>query len=270
MKALYDIYNEECCATPSNTTGMGNPMPATDTQLGSEPLIPTAKTKTEKKQKRKKDAVKEGILDDMETSIANGDKLFEVIEWYKNQRTYARAGFSDNDIKSLMNSIKIENNDTLVIDCAGDTAILGDFFIKDKIPGGIHNIKIYNLRRWIGAFNIYSFVGDLSEYNFEAYEDNGRIYGSMSISVKISSGNHLTFGNIICDVFTVTSPKLESIAVGKKSIILEVELERCKKLTDFFYDSKHNLQSATLPSNYVLYQLKTAGIMPWGAKISIK
>ena len=43
MKALYDIYNEECCATPGNTMGMGNPMLPTLRNLVPEPLTPTAK-----------------------------------------------------------------------------------------------------------------------------------------------------------------------------------------------------------------------------------
>ena len=33
MKSL-----KECLATPLDTTGMGNPMPPTDTNVGSEPM----------------------------------------------------------------------------------------------------------------------------------------------------------------------------------------------------------------------------------------
>lgn len=53
MKQLYNYIQEmEGCATPSNVMGMGNPMPPTDTQPGSEPVIPTAKVKKEKKKRK--------------------------------------------------------------------------------------------------------------------------------------------------------------------------------------------------------------------------
>lgn len=51
MKRLIDILREEC-ATPGNTVGMGNPMPAGEGVPGSEPLV-TAKAKKEKKKKNK-------------------------------------------------------------------------------------------------------------------------------------------------------------------------------------------------------------------------
>ena len=52
MRRLIDILREEC-ATPGNTVGMGNPMPAEEGVPGSEPLV-TAKAKKEKKKKSKK------------------------------------------------------------------------------------------------------------------------------------------------------------------------------------------------------------------------
>lgn len=53
MKQLYNYIQEmECCSTPSNVMGMGNPMPPSDTQPGSEPIILTAKAKKEKKKRK--------------------------------------------------------------------------------------------------------------------------------------------------------------------------------------------------------------------------
>lgn len=55
MKTLYEIY-EECTgitATPGNTCGMGNPMPPTDTEPGSEPIIVKSKTKNKTIKKKK-------------------------------------------------------------------------------------------------------------------------------------------------------------------------------------------------------------------------
>lgn len=54
MKSIYELYLEcECCATPANTTGMGNPMPPTDTTPGSEPMTNKI-LKSKKKNKKKK------------------------------------------------------------------------------------------------------------------------------------------------------------------------------------------------------------------------
>ena len=55
MKNL-KIYLEDAglAATPANTMGLGNPMPPTEGQPGSEPMVPTAKSKKEKCKKCKK------------------------------------------------------------------------------------------------------------------------------------------------------------------------------------------------------------------------
>lgn len=57
---LKQSLNEEIsgAATPLNTTGMGNCMPPTDNVPGSEPMCvvsPSAKSKTQKRRKSKKD-----------------------------------------------------------------------------------------------------------------------------------------------------------------------------------------------------------------------
>lgn len=56
MKSILDTIREmDGAATPANTMGMGNPMPATDTTPGSEPICT--------KCKKKKKTVKESIFD---------------------------------------------------------------------------------------------------------------------------------------------------------------------------------------------------------------
>lgn len=50
MKSLREYLSEmEGAATPGNTMGMGNPVVPNGNNVGSEPIIPTAKTKKEKK-----------------------------------------------------------------------------------------------------------------------------------------------------------------------------------------------------------------------------
>lgn len=58
MKNIIDYIREmEGMATPLNTMGMGNPMPPTNGEPGSEPVIPgkipTSKEKDCKKKKKK-------------------------------------------------------------------------------------------------------------------------------------------------------------------------------------------------------------------------
>ena len=66
MKTLYS-YVENLMATPGNTMGMGNPIPACDGGLGSEPIYPidskTAKCKKEKHKKKLKESLLESLLD---------------------------------------------------------------------------------------------------------------------------------------------------------------------------------------------------------------
>ena len=73
MKSIADIYNEnaEVTATPANTTGMGNPMPPTETNPGSEPL--TGKCKKECKKKKFKKCVKEGLLSGQDNVLNQGN-----------------------------------------------------------------------------------------------------------------------------------------------------------------------------------------------------
>ena len=63
-------YIDECGAIPMTTTGMGNPVPPTETQPGSEPL-PTAKIK------RKKKKVEESLLDDS----LEDNPVFEIYKY---------------------------------------------------------------------------------------------------------------------------------------------------------------------------------------------
>lgn len=83
MKNLIE-YIEECgegCATPSNTMGMGNPMPPTGDQSGTEPIAHIAGPKQEKKEtsKRKKKKVTESILDD---NVGDGIDEKIILDWF--------------------------------------------------------------------------------------------------------------------------------------------------------------------------------------------
>lgn len=267
-----ETFYEECCATPGNTIGMGNPMLPTAEEPGSEPLTPTAKTKTEKKQKRKRDkdndTVKEGILDDIDTTIGNGDKLVSIIEWYKTQREYARENIDDEDIKNLLECLSFEGKDTLVIDCKGlINEITDDFYIKDNLPNGIKNVKVINTK--VTTFKVYSFTTDLSNINFSVFEDNGRIYGDIIFHAKIRAGKDLKIGDLLCCKFTVNAPAIETLTIGNNSVVLELHVGRCPKLGEI-YGHLRDVQDATVCNNFIRYQLAASGKFPWGINLYIK
>lgn len=92
MKHILDYIQEECegCATPSNTMGMGNPMPPTGDQLGTEPIKTIAGPKQEKKEtsKRKKKKVTESILDDnldINENAAKKKWIIDRVQQYKEE-----------------------------------------------------------------------------------------------------------------------------------------------------------------------------------------
>ena len=90
MKNLIE-YIEECgegCATPGNTMGMGNPMPPTGDQPGTEPITHIAGPKQEKKEtsKRKKKKVTESILDDDLDINENAAKKRWVLDHLQSDR----------------------------------------------------------------------------------------------------------------------------------------------------------------------------------------
>ena len=90
MKNLIE-YIEECgegCATPGNTMGMGNPMPSTGDQPGTEPITHIAGPKQEKKEtsKRKKKKVTESILDNDLDINENAAKKSWVLDHLQSSR----------------------------------------------------------------------------------------------------------------------------------------------------------------------------------------
>lgn len=105
MKNIFDIYNECNSAlyvNPSNTVGMGNPMPATDTNCGSEPLCKCKKEKTKKRNKLKnisdifeEPKVSESILGDLEDNLKAGDEMAENYKLAEKELDYLRNLCSD-------------------------------------------------------------------------------------------------------------------------------------------------------------------------------
>ena len=275
MKNLYDIYAIEDCgigATPSNTIGIGNPMPASDGQLGSEPLMPTAKTKTEKKQKHKSKDVKEGILDDMEVSMKAGDDLVEFVDWYAtNLLVYYKRLDKSDLMANLLNMISFENKDTVVIDVSKDKSDSSSSMIikNPNIPGKVKTLKYINANKTKASTNMYilSYVGNLANINIEVYRDNGKSFGDLTIKVDKSGGQHIMLGKLTCDCLDVECWG-DSLSINNDSIILELKLQHAYNLTNL-YTKLHNVTKASVPKTLIQRQLCEAGIWPWGIKLDI-
>lgn len=255
MKNIFDIYDiNECgdaiCSTPANTTGMGNPMPPGDGQVGSEPMV--GKCKKEKSKKRKcsepwtEPVVKEGILDDIETTLKSGSETIKFIEWFvDNQLVEHKKLDRDKLIKNYINVISVDNG-VVIIDMSKDNEYFADeMVIKSPIPNGIHTVKVYNSTI---VFHLLTYINDLSNINFEVYKDKGNKYSSLWCSWHNSVSGSVSVGNIICNAFRVmTSTKIDSLTIGDKSMIQEFDSSRT---------SLRTLKGKLYPATEVLFNSK--------------
>jgi hypothetical protein len=278
MRTLYDVYNiDECgeiASTPANTIGMGNPMLPTAEEPGTEPIIPTAKTKTEKKQKKQKvkEEIKEGILADMNDTIQAGDDLVEFADWYATNLLVYYNKFDKSELmNNLLGMISIENKDTVIIDVSKDESTIGNSLIikNPNIPGKIKTLKYINANKKVSA-NIYvlSYVGNLANMNIEVYRDNGKSYGNLMFKVNKSGGQHAMLGKITCDCLDFEF-RGDSLSINNDSIILELNLKHSYNLTNLYTKLPH-ITSATVCKKLIQRQLSEAGIWPWGIKLDIR
>jgi hypothetical protein len=269
---IYDIM--ECgttAATPATTVGMGNPMTPGDGgacklgAAGSEPL--TGKCKKSKKKTYEEPSIKEGILSNMEDTITAGDDLMEIVKWWAEQFGYGQYELDDSEIKLLSSRLSIENKNTLVVDCKDIRLnIIDEFYIKDKLPKNINNIKVINCNKT--AFNILTNVEDLSNISFEVYRDNGKIFASIVLKMKIKAGKTLKLGKLTCDNLTIDAPGIETLFIDKETTVLEYNLGTCGKLTDL-YGNFGGATQIRIPKKMLKYYLCSQGYMSWGAEITI-
>ena len=276
MKNIFDIYDiDECCgaicSTSANTIGMGNPMAPGEGHVGSEPMV--GKCKKEKSKKKKysepwtEPVVKEGILDNIDNTLKSGSDTMKFIEWYvDNQLAEHKKLDRDIMIKNYINVISV-NNGVATINIKNDKESFADeMVIKTPIPNNIHTIKVYNCS---AVFHLLTYVADISDIDFEIYRDGGRTYSSLWCSWHRSVSGEVSVGHIVCDAFRVLTPlKVESIIIGKDSVILEFDASRTT-LTKFF-GPLHSADVITFSKDLVKHTLQQAGVIPWGCKFNIK
>ena len=267
MTNIYDIYNEECCATPANTMGMGNPMLPTAEEPGTELLTATAKKQSKKQRKNK--VVKEGILGKTDDVLKQGDditKLMQFVDWYIDNQSKEYKRLAKDNLRELyMTLMRFEDKNTVVIDLANDNSSFGDIFvIKDAIPGNVKTIKVYNCKY---NFNIQSYIGDLSNIDIEVYRDNGKSFGNVVAAFKSKAGEHIRFGKLICSGFELRC-WAETLTISNDSVILSLDTSASSYLTNI-YGKLSNVDDALLNHKLVKTQLCQAGFLPWGCKLTV-
>ena len=262
MKNIYDIFTEECCSTPANTTGMGNPMAPTDTENGSEPLV--AKCKKDNKKKCKK-CVKEGLLKGQAETLKSGDDHIEFVKWFVDQYVAEEKMVDPEAVfKSVMDATEL-NGDTIIIDTEKAYNHMIKRFDPDRLiiktalmPLNIKNIKIINCKY---GYMIHSYISDLSQFSIEVYKDNGKQYGDIAAAFKIkTTGDTVKFGNIKSRTFKISSPKIRTIEFGNDCNMLEPNFEQCTALEDI----KGNLgmpYEFNVSRHFIKYQLVKSGLL---------
>lgn len=271
MKNLFDIYEDECInATPGNTTGMGNPMPPTDTTVGSEPLV----TKPKKKKCKCKKTVDEGLLSGQEDVLQAGDDVLEFVEWFvSQQQDEYKSTLKDEAIAATIPAVSFKGKDTVIFDVEKAHERIISRYSPDRL---IIKSKLWpkRVKKFIAincpyGFAINSYVSDLSKLDVEVYEDDMRTYGKLDAAFKMATtGTEVKFGNIKCDCFKMNSPKITDITFGKDTVMLDVNLGGCDKLT-FIYGRFGDVMSAKLPRHFVTSRLCQDGLLPWGVDLRI-
>ena len=268
IKNISDIYTViyeegEIISTPSNTMGMGNPCPAgINGNEGSEPL-------PDKKKKKCKKPVKEGILGNIDSTLNNEGQVLDFVSWLADNNEYVKSGRND-FINDMLKGTSMERDGYFVIEgkAAGLSGTMFDLFIpKTGIPNWIKSIKVINVR----GIDLFSYVGDLSNLILEAYEDNGKSYSDISAHFKMSSaGKNIKFGKVVCSCLDLYHGTMENLSIDENSTIIELDLESCKKLS-FLYCDLLNMPLAkiSLPKTLVDRMLKANGVVSWSTDIRI-
>lgn len=283
MKNIFELYNEcdggGIYSTPANTLGMGNPMPPTDGQLGSEPICAKCKKEKVKKKKSSEESkIKEGLLGDMENNLKIGEIELEFIEWFANEQCAEyRSITRENVISELYKCVSIEGKDTIIIDLnKNDKKLftLEEIIIRDNYPpAGIKTIKCINVGQY-GTVTILTKKPDISSINFEIYSNKANSSAPSDIYIscnKLPKNCCVKIGKIICNKLLVVDShdSINEIEIDPQSIILDLNLSHCKKLTDLTVDYT-NISELTIKSDFVKQLLHKRNVIPWSTELDIR
>lgn len=266
MKNIFDLYEEN--ATPANTTGMGNPIPASEECNGSEPLV------GKKKAKCKKEKIDEASVLDIENTISQGSEYYiELYDFIKylidsyNQlkrvgKTLVFEEVVDDMIKTKV--ISKESNGTYAIDITNmeklqENRILnhnfGWFFSDKKFPKFVKKIKFINTEDTLAAATGLNVLFDMKNipFDIEVYENTTSL-GYVNI---FTNKDDVKFKDILCDTVKFKSPSLKSISATNISAEMFVA-DWCKRLENINVKF-NNVVKIVLPESYLKNQFMKYG-----------
>lgn len=279
MVAIYDIYrngdetfNEnEIVATPTNTIGMGNPAAPTDTTVGTEPLDPKH---PRNKKKKKECKVAEGVLSDIDASLNATDEVIEFARWYTTMQLDGKGEVAEDAIAMLLSGLKHNENGEWTIDVGAQYDFKGKpgkydpdrlLIPRTGLPKNVKKITYINAK-----YGIYlaSYAGDISDFTIEVFKDNHRTFGDLECAFKMATaGNDIKLGNVTCDTFKISHPKMETLTI-KDNTILEVRLDNNPEL-ETIYGRFPNASLVKLSNKLVTHTLAQNGLIPWGCKLQL-
>lgn len=278
MKHIFDIYEDgTIAATPGNTMGMGNPMPAGEGTIGSEPLV--GKKAKCKKEKCKKE-VKEGILDDIETNLQVGDDIIKFANWIAEQHVEIYPKIKSEDvINKLISGItisgntaildinKIYNTGNFIMNFSEDRLILTNKGVK-ALPKNIKTLKYINCEY---GLRVISIVSDISNINFEVYIDEGRTYADINMNFpnKYVKSGTIKLGKVTGDKLEISNSNIDSLMIDTDSTIIELDLQECGGLSRIYGKMPSTLYKLKLNKYTVDGLLKNQGIISWSTNLTI-
>lgn len=277
MKHIIDFYENEIVATPANTSGMGNPMPATDNAAGSEPLV----GKRCKKAKCKKEKISEASILDIDGTLAETDAAICIAEYVKflaeSKRLEKHPDVEINDIIRYCVKYKVlTSNKPGEIVCNYDALAAGarddrkSFALSyslvcsssgidmntNNFPKSIKKLTFENF----GTEVCLDFYGnnDLSHVDLEFVEGHIKI-------MPMTDDAIVKLGKVNCNTLYIRDnrnrdirPKGISLKTGSKIQILD--LSKCERLGSLI-GKKLDIGSLILHQNFVGYMVHNSGFV---------
>lgn len=263
MKDLYDIYEDGCtvATTPGNTTGMGNPMPPTDGEVGSEPICGKGKCK------RKKKKVEESLLTKTKDKVKDFSLKGAIANWFA-ENQIVRTKEKTEEIAAIYETQIIDNGDgTFDIDTSYNRQPRWGLDLimipKDGIPDWV---KIRNVRVDYSLFGITSQTGDLRNLDWNIL--NGKTVAA-DIDIKFwTDDSKVVLGPVRCRDIRLIGNTVERIDFDPKIVAKNVDIRNCDNL-EVVSNIPKNAESVSLPRKLVDKFIKDKGLVPKGAVIYI-
>ncbi len=286
MVAIYDIYTNigdetfyenEIVATPANTTGMGNPMPATDNSTGSEPLV----DKKRKKAKCNKEKISEASILDIDGTLAETDAAICIIDYVKFLADSKRLEtYDNNDINDVIRyCVKykvLTSNKPGEIICNYDALATGarddrrSFALSYGLVCSASGIDI-NTNNFPKSIKKITFENFSTEICLDFYGNNDLSSVDLEFvtgHIKITAVNNDTIvklGKVNCNTLYLRGnsnrdicPKGISLKTGSKIQILD--LSKCEQLGSLI-GKKLDIGSLILHQKFVGYAVHNSGFV---------